>query len=95
VQAVARASSKRRQIHFTAVAGWNTQPVVTPVTLCQQGTIGLHISQSSNSLAFKERIGAGQQFKYANFTFGAMPQTFPAINGQGSSHWSLYGTLTP
>jgi Protein of unknown function (DUF4038)/Concanavalin A-like lectin/glucanases superfamily/Putative collagen-binding domain of a collagenase len=76
---------------FTPVAGWNTVNVITPVSL-PAGNYWLAYLPSSSSLSFAANFTIGS-YQYANFTFGAMPATFPAIVGQGTTHWSLYGTL--
>lgn len=78
---------------FVPVLGWNTQPVMTPVAL-QPGNYWLAYLPSSSSLQFLISFSSGS-YKYANVPFGAMPATFPAIAGQGTAHWSFYGTLTP
>jgi glucose/arabinose dehydrogenase/PKD repeat protein/chitodextrinase len=75
---------------FAPVAGWNTQPVVTPVSL-PAGTYWLVYLPSSNSLTFAE--GGGGQYRYAAFAFGAMPAAYPAVAVSGTTHWSLYATL--
>ena len=77
---------------FTPVVGWNTANVITPVSL-PAGNYWLAYLPSSSSLNFAVNSSIGS-YKYATFTFGSMPATFPAIAGQGTSHWSLYGTLT-
>jgi hypothetical protein len=78
---------------FTPVVGWNTASVIAPVLL-PAGNYWLAYLPSSSSLQFAANFSIGS-FKYANFNFGPMPATFPAIAGQGTTHWSLYGTLTP
>jgi hypothetical protein len=77
---------------FAPVAGWNTQPVITPISL-PAGNYWLAYFPSSSSLSFATNFGIGQ-YKYASLAFGPMPSTFPAINGSGVTHWSLYATLT-
>jgi hypothetical protein len=77
---------------FTPVIGWNTAPVITPISL-PAANYWLAYLPSSNSLNFATNFSIGS-YKFANFTFGPMPATFPAIAGQGTTHWSLYGTLT-
>ena len=76
---------------FTPVSGWNTQNVVTPVSL-PAGNYWLAYFPSSSSLTFAANFSIGQ-FKYANLTFGSMPSTFPAVNGSGATNWSLYASL--
>jgi hypothetical protein len=77
---------------FVPVAGWNTQNVITPVSL-PAGTYWLAYFPSSSSLTFPVNSATGQ-FKYAGLTFGTMPTTFPTIAGSGVTNWSLYGTLS-
>jgi hypothetical protein len=77
---------------FTPVAGWNTQNVISPASL-PAGNYWLAYFPSSSSLTFAVNQSIGQ-FKYASLTFGAMPTTFPAIGGSGTTHWSLYSTLS-
>ena len=77
---------------FTPVVGWNTAIVTTPVSL-PPANYWLAYLPSSSSLNFAANFSIGS-YKYATFTFGPMPATFPAIAGQGTTHWSLYGTLT-
>ncbi|OFW58145.1 MAG: hypothetical protein A2133_01685 [Actinobacteria bacterium RBG_16_64_13] len=76
---------------FVPVAGWNTASVITPTTL-SPGTYWLAYLPSSSSLSFATNFSIGS-FKYANVSFGPMPATFPAVSGQGTTHWSFYGTL--
>jgi hypothetical protein len=78
---------------FTPVVGWNTANVITPVLL-PTGNYWLAYLPSSSGLNFATNFSIGA-YRYTNFTFGPMPATFPAIVGQGTTHWSLYGTLTP
>jgi PKD repeat protein len=84
---------KAQTASFVPVVGWNTEPVITPVAL-PAGNYWLAYLPSSSSLHFATNFSIGS-YKFANFTFGAMPATFPAIGGQGTTHWSFYGTLTP
>jgi hypothetical protein len=76
---------------FAPVVGWNTANVITPVSLAP-GSYWLAYFPSSSSLSFATNFGTGS-YKYASMTFGAMPATFPAIAGQGVTHWSVYATL--
>lgn len=78
---------------FVPVVGWNTQSVITPVSL-SAGSYWLAYFPSSNSLAFATNFSIGS-YKAAPLTFGSMPATFPAVTISGTTHWSLYGTLTP
>ena len=77
---------------FTPTTGWNTQPVTSQVLL-PAGNYWLAYFPSSSSLQFAVSTNNVGNYKYANLTFGAMPATFPSINGQGTAHWSLYATL--
>jgi len=77
---------------FTPVVGWNTANVIAPVSL-PIGNYWLAYLPSSSSLNFAANFSIGS-YKYATFPFGPMPATFPGITGQGTTHWSLYGTLT-
>ena len=77
---------------FTPTTGWNTQPVTSQVLL-PAGNYWLAYFPSSSSLHFAVSTNNVGNYKYANLTFGAMPATFPSINGQGTAHWSLYATL--
>jgi glucose/arabinose dehydrogenase len=77
---------------FNPVVGWNTANVVAPVSL-PAGNYWLAYLPSSNGLNFAVNFNVGS-FRYAGVAFGPMPAVFPAIAGQGTTHWSLYGTLT-
>jgi hypothetical protein len=77
---------------FPPVFGWNTINVVTPVSL-PAGNYWLAYLPDSNGLHFAADFNTGS-YKYAPFVFGPMPATFPAVAGQGTTHWSMYGTLT-
>ena len=83
---------KAQTASFKPVAGWNTQPVVTPVSL-PAGNYWLAYFPSSSSLSFATNFSIGS-YKYANRTYGTMPATFPTVNGSGTTHWSLYATLS-
>jgi hypothetical protein len=77
---------------FVAVPGWNTHAVITPAAL-SPGTYWLAYFPSSSSLSFATNFSIGS-YKAASLSFGPMPATFPAISISGTTHWSLYGTLT-
>ncbi len=72
---------------------WNTANVITQVQL-PAGNYCLVALPSSNSLGFVKGMTTGINDYCANFTFGSMPETFPAnpfcVDGY---HWSLYATL--
>jgi PKD repeat protein len=78
---------------FVPVVGWNTQNVITPVSL-PAGSYWLAYFPSSSSLAFSTNFSIGS-YRAASLAFGPMPATFPANPFGGVTHWSLYGTLTP
>ena len=75
---------------FTAVSGWNTANATSPATLAA-GTYWLAYRPSSNALSFtKNSIGTSE---WMNCSFGALPSTFGAVAGSGTSVWSFYATL--
>ena len=75
---------------FTPISGWNTQNVVSPVSLAA-GTYWLAYLPSSGSLAFRmANSGSG---KYYGYTYGALPATFSTSPTSGTYHWSFYATL--
>ena len=76
---------------FTPTTGWNTQNVVTPVSL-PAGTYWLAYFPSSNNLGFQNIIGTGQEV-HVSRTYGALPATFPATGGANPDQWSFYATL--
>ena len=67
--------------------------VATPVSLAA-GNYWLAYLASSNSLHYATNFSIGS-YRAANVAFGAMPATFPPVTYSGTTHWSLYGTLTP
>ena len=72
--------------------GWNTQSVVSPVSLTA-GTYWLAYLPQSSSLGFKlSSIGSGTAV-WHNFSYGPMPATFPSGNSGDSFQWSFYATL--
>ena len=77
---------------ITPVAGWNTAPVVSPVTLAA-ATYWLAYAPSSNGLAFR-RSGTGS-FRLYSRTYGPLPSTFSTSPSSGADHWSFYATLVP
>ena len=74
------------------VVGWNTAPVTPPVAL-PAGNYWLAYLPSSNGLHFATNFSIGS-YKLAPVNFGPLPATFPAIAGQGTTHWSFYGSLS-
>ena len=77
---------------FTPVVGWNTQPVITPVSL-PAGTYWLAYLPQSNTLAFRKNEVSGTSGRYYSYTFGALPATFSTAPSTTPSHWSLYATF--
>jgi hypothetical protein len=77
---------------FTPAVGWNTQNVITPVSL-PAGQYWLAYFPSSSNLQFAANFSIGS-FWAAQVGFGPMPATFPTNAFQGTTHWSLYATLT-
>jgi glucose/arabinose dehydrogenase/PKD repeat protein len=84
---------KAQTSSFVPVVGWNTRAVLTPVSL-SAGNYWLAYFPSSSSLAFATNFSIGS-YKATSLAFGPMPATFPANPFGGTTHWSLYGTLTP
>jgi Divergent InlB B-repeat domain len=82
---------KAQTASFAPVVGWNTQNVITPVSLTA-GNYWLAYFPSSNNLAFN--VASGGTYWGIGQTFGPMPATFPAGASPGTAHWSLYATLT-
>ena len=75
---------------FTPVAGWNTQPVITPVSL-PAGTYWLVFLPQNNTLAGRMTYaGAG---RYYGYTFGALPATYSASSPSGTFRFSFYATF--
>ena len=79
---------------FTATStGWNTQNVVTPVSLTA-GTYWLAYLPQSNSLGFKVSNNGSGTAQWINFNYGPLPATFPRGGSSGGSvQWSFYATL--
>jgi chitodextrinase len=76
---------------ITPIAGWNTAPVSSPVTLAA-ATYWLAYAPSSGSLGFR-RSGTGS-FRMYSRTYGPLPSTFSTSASSGVDHWSFYATLT-
>ncbi len=77
---------------FTAVTGWNTAKVASPVSLAAGG-YWLAFMPSSSSISFVKSNASGA-CKYQNWTFGSLPKTFwSAPTSCASTIFSLYGTL--
>jgi hypothetical protein len=83
---------KAQTASFVPTAGWNTVNVVTPVSLAA-GTYWLAYLSDNNTLAFVKGQTAGVNDGWTAYTFGAMPSTYPGIQGSDGVHWSLYATL--
>lgn len=84
---------KAETASFTAVTGWNTQPVVTPVSL-SAGTYWLAYLPSDNNLAFVKGTDSTSSGRYYGFSYGPMPSVFSTTPSTTGSHWSLYATLS-
>ncbi|MCC6300837.1 MAG: VCBS repeat-containing protein, partial [Anaerolineales bacterium] len=76
---------------FTPVAGWNTQPVLTPVLL-PAGTYWLAFLPQNNSLA--GRVTAAGVGRYYSYTFGSMPSSYSTSPTTGVFRFSFYATLS-
>jgi len=81
---------KAQTASFTPISGWNTQNVVSPVSLAA-GTYWLAYLPSSNSLGF--RVVLTGSTKYYSYSFQALPATFSTSPTSGTYHWSFYATL--
>ena len=64
---------KAQTAEFTPVSGWNTQNVVSQVSL-PAGTYWLAYLPSSSSLGFK--TASGGSARYYDYAYGPMPATF-------------------
>jgi len=74
---------------FAAVAGWNTQPVTSPVSLTA-GTYWLAFQPSSDSLV-DARVNTTASY-YKTHTYGSLPASFGTGTSQ-SYQPSFFGTL--
>jgi len=77
---------------FTPVVGWNTQPVITPVSLLA-GTYWLAYLDNNDNLHYPTQLGVGN-FKSGNQTFGPLPTTFPVVSISSGGTWAFYATLS-
>ena len=77
---------------FSPIVGWNTAPIIGPAQL-QAGNYWLAYLPSSSTLHIATNFSIGS-YRAASFPFAAMPSAFPAITQNGTTHWSLYATLT-
>ncbi len=76
---------------FTAVEGWNTIPVKSPVLL-QPGRYWLAFLPESSGLGFPmEKKGASRWYTKA---YGKLPTAFSSAPNRERLHWSFYATLT-
>jgi hypothetical protein len=81
---------KAQTAAFTPVSGWNTQNVVSPVSL-PAGTYWLAYLPSSSSLRFK--LAMTESAKWYSYSYQALPATFSTSPMGGTYHWSFYATL--
>jgi hypothetical protein len=81
---------KAQTAGFTPVSGWNTQNVISQVTLAA-GTYWLAFLPSSNNLVIKAAT-TGSANGY-NYSYGALPATFSTSPTSYTRHWSFYATL--
>lgn len=84
---------KAQTASFAPTAGWNTQPVVTPVSLTA-GTYWLAYLASSNTLSFRKIDDSSSSGVYYSQTFGTLPDTYSTSPSTTPSHWSFYATLS-
>jgi hypothetical protein len=81
---------KAQTAAFTPISGWNTQNVVSQVSL-PAGTYWLAYLPSSNSLGFKVVLTGST--KYYSYSYQALPATFSTSTVSATCHWSFYATL--
>ena len=77
---------------FTPVVGWNTQPVVAPLSLAP-GKYWLAYAPSSDGLHFASQPG-GVNAAYFSRPYQPLPATFSTSPNFVAWHWSFYATLT-
>lgn len=77
---------------FAPVVGWNTQPVVVPLSLAP-GMYWLAYAPSSNGLHFASQPG-GVNAAYFARPYQPLPATFSTSPTFVAWHWSFYATLT-
>jgi hypothetical protein len=81
---------KAQTAAFAPISGWNTQNVVSQVSL-PAGTYWLAFLPSSNSLGCKAAsTGSAKGYSYS---YQALPATFSTSPISGTIHWSFYATL--
>jgi hypothetical protein len=81
---------KAQTAAFTPTSGWNTQNVVSQVSL-PAGNYWLALLPSSNSLGF--RVALTGSAKYYSYSYQALPATFSTSPMSETGHCSLYATL--
>ncbi len=80
---------------FATASGWNTQNVVTPVSLAA-GTYWLAYLPSSNSLSFLKQNNSGTCLYQAQSFSQGMPATFTTSTLDCSpTTWSFYASIEP
>ncbi len=78
---------------FTPVAGWNTAPTTTSVTL-PAGTYWLAFMPNSNTFQTPKGVTTGTSALYlSGVAFGPMPSPFPGPLTPDPVHWSIYATF--
>ncbi len=85
-------AKKAETAEITAVVGWNTATVITPVLL-PAGIYYLAYLPNNNDLYFVKTTSGPTSYFYP-YTYGTMPATFSTSPFATLSHWSLYATLT-
>jgi hypothetical protein len=81
---------KAQTAGFTPASGWNTQNVISQVTLAP-GTYWLAFLPSSNDLVMK--VTTTGSAKADIYSYGPLPATFSTSPMSGTGHWSFYATL--
>ncbi len=77
---------------FAPVVGWNTEPVVAPISLAP-GKYWLAYAPSSDGLHFASQPG-GVNAAYFSRPYQPLPATFSSSPTFVAWHWSFYATLT-
>jgi len=81
---------KAQTAGFTPVSGWNTQNVISQVSL-PPGTYWLAFLMSSDTMVIK--AAASGQAKGYTYYYGPLPATFSTSPTSDTYHWSFYATL--
>jgi hypothetical protein len=84
---------KASTAEITAISGWNTVPVITPVSL-SAGTYWLAFLVSDSNLGFVKTTDASSSSRFYNYTYGSLPATFSTTPTSSATHKSLYATLS-